>query len=131
MVAGGGSAFAHISRAMAKDPKVDGRVKLAVESFAESLLCIPITIAENAGHDPLDISLALLAPFQAAGTQGLPRRAPHIETGKPVDMAKEGVIEPMRVVEHAIQSATEVAIAILRIDDIIGRRGEEQNGQVA
>ena len=39
-------------------------------------------------------------------------------------MAKAGIIEPARVIRQLLQSATEVAIAILRIDDIIGKRGE-------
>ena len=59
-----------------------------------------------------------LVPFQDMG-EGI-----DIETGGIVNMMELGVVEPLRVVRQAIQSATEVAIAILRIDDIIGKRGE-------
>jgi chaperonin GroEL (HSP60 family) len=40
-------------------------------------------------------------------------------TGKIVDMYRKGVIEPLRVKEQAVKSATEVASAILRVDDVI------------
>jgi chaperonin GroEL (HSP60 family) len=38
-------------------------------------------------------------------------------------MKSKNVLEPMRVVEQAIQSATETAIMILRIDDVISSKG--------
>jgi chaperonin GroEL (HSP60 family) len=37
-------------------------------------------------------------------------------------MQKENIIEPMRVKTQAIQAASEVAIMILRIDDVIAAR---------
>ena len=39
--------------------------------------------------------------------------------GKPVDMLKAGVVEPLRVKTQAIMSAAEAAVMILRIDDVI------------
>jgi len=36
-----------------------------------------------------------------------------------VDMMEEGVLEPLKVKEHAVRSASEVASMILRIDDVI------------
>ena len=41
------------------------------------------------------------------------------DTGKPSDMLKGGVVEPLRVKTQAISSAAEAAVMILRIDDII------------
>ena len=38
-------------------------------------------------------------------------------------MKDANVVEPLRVVEQAIQSATETAIMILRIDDVISSKG--------
>ncbi len=40
-------------------------------------------------------------------------------TGKPADMLKAGVVEPLRVKTQAISSAAEAAVMILRIDDVI------------
>jgi chaperonin GroEL (HSP60 family) len=45
-----------------------------------------------------------------------------METGEPVDMLKQGVLEPIRVKTQAINSATEAAVMILRIDDVIASK---------
>jgi len=92
---------------------------LAECEFWDALYAIPITIAENAGHHPLDVRL-LLSNDLSSPTTGV-----DIESGELCDMKDKGVVEPRRVVSQAIQSATEVAIAILRIDDIIGKRGDD------
>ncbi|HVN66135.1 MAG TPA: TCP-1/cpn60 chaperonin family protein, partial [Methanomicrobiales archaeon] len=39
--------------------------------------------------------------------------------GHPIDMYKEGVVEPLRVKTQAVASAAEAAVMILRIDDVI------------
>ena len=41
-----------------------------------------------------------------------------MDKGKPLDMLKLGVVEPLRVKSQAIQSAAEAAAMILRIDDV-------------
>ena len=43
----------------------------------------------------------------------------NVHNGEIVDMWKEGVLEPLKVKEHAIASAVEVASMILRIDDVL------------
>lgn len=94
---------------------VAGREQLAVEAFGDALEVIPRTIAENAGVDPVD-SLVNLRSRHADGDLGAGLNA---YTGDVVDMQEEGVVEPLRVKTQAIQSATEAAILILRIDDVI------------
>jgi chaperonin GroEL (HSP60 family) len=118
LLPGGGAVYAYLSRYVPTDT-APTRIRLSQDAFRDSLLSIPITIAENAGHDPLDIQL-LLEDSQTSSKHGI-----DIETGTLTDMVKKGVVEPLRVVKQSIQSATEVAIAILRIDDIIGKRGDE------
>jgi chaperonin GroEL (HSP60 family) len=44
-------------------------------------------------------------------------------TGKVEDMLKLDVIEPYRIGKQAINSATDAAVMILRIDDVIAARG--------
>jgi len=39
--------------------------------------------------------------------------------GRPVDMLRAGVVEPLRVKTQAVSSAAEAAVMILRIDDVI------------
>ncbi|MFC7325107.1 thermosome subunit alpha [Halorubrum rutilum] len=94
---------------------VGGREQLAVEAFADALEVVPRTLAENAGLDPID-SLVDLRSRHDAGEFGAGLDA---YTGDVIDMEAEGVVEPLRVKTQAIESATEAAVMILRIDDVI------------
>ncbi|MBP1921796.1 thermosome [Halorubrum alkaliphilum] len=94
---------------------VGGREQLAVEAFADALEVIPRTLAENAGLDPID-SLVDLRSRHDGGEFGAGLDA---YTGDVIDMEEEGVVEPLRVKTQAIESATEAAVMILRIDDVI------------
>ncbi|MES3516756.1 MAG: thermosome subunit alpha [Natronomonas sp.] len=94
---------------------VSGREQLAVEAFADAIDVIPRTLAENAGLDPID-SLVDLRSRHDDGETGAGLDA---YTGDVIDMEAEGVVEPLRVKTQAIESATEAAVMILRIDDVI------------
>ena len=102
-----------------------GKERLAIQAFAESLLVIPTTLAENAGLDPLDI----VAELKAAHSEGTPNIGLDLSQhnvgvlGKPGDMLKIGVLEPIRVKRQALKSASEAAELILRIDDVIAVKG--------
>lgn len=115
-VAGGGAPETELSlRLREYGATVGGRAQIAIEAFAAALEIIPRTLAENAGLDPIDMLVALRqAHEKGQKTYGL-----NVFEGKPCDMVKEGVVEPLRVKTQAITSATEAAIMILRIDDII------------
>ena len=119
-VAGGGAAEAEIAKRLETyASKVGGREQLAIEAFAESLRVIPKTLAENGGHDPIDIIADLNKEHsQATGTwYGV-----DVIKGKTTDMMKGGVIEPARVKSQAIRAAAEAAQMILRIDDVIAAK---------
>ena len=116
-VYGGGVAYLMTAMHLRENAStIGGRAQMAIEAFADALESIPGTIAENAGHDSLD---TILAMRHAGGAMG-----PDVENGGIVCMKELGVREPKSLVRSAITSATEVATAILRIDDVIGRRGE-------
>lgn len=116
MVAGGGAPEMIISKELLKYAEtLHGREQLAVRAFAEALEVIPRTLAENAGLDPIDMIVGL----KSAHESGKKWYGVDILLGKPADMLEQGVIEPSRVKEQAIQSASEAAIMILRIDDVI------------
>ncbi|PSQ28248.1 thermosome subunit [Halobacteriales archaeon QS_9_68_17] len=104
---------------------VGGREQLAVEAFADALEINPRTLAENAGLDPID-SLVDLRSQHDGGATGAGLDA---YTGDIIDMEGEGVVEPLRVKTQAIESATEAAVMILRIDDVIAA-GDLSGGQV-
>jgi thermosome len=94
---------------------VGGREQLAVEAFADAIDVIPRTLAENAGHDPIDSLVDLRSKHDAGNTTfGL-----DAYSGEVVNMEDGGVVEPLRVKTQAIESATEAAVMILRIDDVI------------
>ncbi|MFH0966282.1 MAG: thermosome subunit alpha [Methanobacteriota archaeon] len=115
-VAGGGAPEIELSlRLREYAATVGGRVQLAIESFAAALEIIPRTLAENAGLDQIDMLVAL----RAAHEKGQKTVGLNVFEGKPVDMLKEGVLEPLRVKTQAITSAVEAASMILRIDDVI------------
>ena len=92
-----------------------GREQLAAKAFAKALEIIPRTLAENAGLDAIDI-IALLKSHHKKGeiNSGI-----NVHTGKIMNSWEEGVIEPLQVKLTALQSAADVAIMILRIDDVI------------
>ncbi len=94
---------------------VGGREQLAVEAFADALEVVPRTLAENAGLDPIDSLVELRARHDGGDVHaGLDP-----ETGEAIDMFDEGVVEPVPVKQQAVNSATESAVMILRIDDVI------------
>jgi chaperonin GroEL (HSP60 family) len=115
-VPGGGAAELEVARSVRNYAGgVEGRQQLAVEAFADALDVLPRTLAENAGHDPVD-ALVDLRNRHAGGrtTAGL-----DATTGGIVDMEAAGVVEPLGVKTRALESATETAVTILRIDDVI------------
>ena len=117
IVAGGGAIEAEIAKTLRPyATKVGGREQLAVEAFADSIEIVPKTLAENAGLEPIDILVGLRSAHEKKKGHLM---GVNVFTGKIVDMYKNGVIEPLRVKEQAMKSATEVASMILRIDDVI------------
>ena len=99
---------------------VGGREQLAIEAFAEALEIIPWTLAENAGMDSIDVVIELKNAHNSK--KGGKNYGVNVLENKVSDMVAAKVIEPLRVKTQAIQSATEVASMILRIDDVIASR---------
>ena len=120
IVAGGGAFEIELARRMRHySQSIKGREQLAVNAFADSLEVIPRTLAENAGLDPIDILTELKSRHDNAEiTAGLNLNS-SIAGGSICNTVKEGIIEPLEIKVQAIKSATEVAMMILRIDDII------------
>jgi len=116
VVAGAGSVEVELAKQLKKYAEsLSGREQLAVNAFAESMEVIPKTLAENAGLDPIDV----MTELKAAHDKNLKWQGINVFTGKTMDAWKEGVIEPLKIKTQAISSASEVAVMILRIDDVI------------
>ena len=103
---------------------LSGREQLAVQSFADSMEIIPRTLIENAGLDPIDI----MTELKSAHTKKQKWAGVDVFTGKVTDSWKKGVIEPLKIKTQAVSSASEVAVMILRIDDVIAASGSKDKG---
>jgi thermosome len=120
LVTGGGSTATEIALKLREyAASVGGREQIAIDQFANAMEIIPTTLAENAGLDPIDI----LIEMRKAHKDGEKYAGVNVFTGKIVDMKAEKVLEPIRVGKQAINSATEAAVMILRIDDVIASKG--------
>jgi chaperonin GroEL (HSP60 family) len=129
VLTGGGSVMAALSRELRSYAEgVGGREQMAIEAFATALEVVPRTLAENAGLDPVNTIIEL----RKAHAEGHSHAGINVDDGGVKNMLEANVLEPVRVVEQAIQSATETAVMILRIDDVISSKsvsmGEMDHG---
>ena len=125
VVAGAGSPEIELARNLRKfSESLSGREQLAVQAFADSVEIIPRTLAENAGLDPIDI----LTELKAAHDKDKKWHGIDVFTGKVIDAWSKGVLEPLKIKTQAVSSASEVAIMILRIDDLIASSGGGAKG---
>lgn len=120
---GGGAVLSKLSMTVRNhathETKMSARERMCMEAYADALEIVPAAIASNAGMDPLDVVMEL-------------RSVPHnyglyidfTGEGQVCETGKQGVWEPAALIEQIVKSSTEVACSILRIDDIIARRGQ-------
>jgi len=116
IVAGGGAPEMEMASVLRKYAEsITGREQLAIRIFAEALESIPVTLAENAGLDPIDILMELRTRHEKGETwAGI-----EVLSGKVQDMSKANIFEPLSVKKQIIKSANEAASMILKIDDVI------------
>ena len=125
IVAGGGSPEAYLAAELNDwSGNSEGREQLAIKQYAEAFESIPLTIAENAGMDPIDTIITLRAN-QSNGKETVGINAKESKIG---NMFSLDIVEPLAVKEQIIKSATETACMILRIDDVIAVSGGSSAG---
>ncbi|OIW00541.1 hypothetical protein TanjilG_24271 [Lupinus angustifolius] len=134
VVAGGGAVEAALSVYLEYLATTLGsREQLAIAEFAESLLIIPKVLAVNAAKDATELVAKLRAYHHTAQTKAdkkkLSRMGLDLYEGKVRDNVEAGVIEPAMSKIKIIQFATEAAITILRIDDMIKLVKDESQGE--
>jgi len=116
IVAGGGAPEAYIATHIRNwSSGLEGREQLAVIKFAEALETIPISLATNAGMDPIDT----MAELRAKQNKGMKWTGINVKSTNVLDMYKQNILEPVVIKEQIIKSATEAACMLLRIDDVI------------
>lgn len=125
VVAGAGAPEVELAMGLRKYANsLSGREQLAVQAFADAMEIIPTTLVENAGLDPIDS----LTDLKAAHAKKMKWAGIDVFTGKVMDSWKKGVIEPLKIKTQAISSASEVAVMVLRIDDVIASTGKKDDG---
>src|SRR5512136_2883833 len=115
-VVGGGAAEIEILMKIREYAQsVGGRVQIAIEAYAAAYESIPRALAENSGFNPID----KLVELKNAHAMGRKNAGLNVYEGKVVDMLAEGVIEPLRSKRQSIQSASETAVMLIRVDDMM------------
>ena len=137
VIAGGGAPEALVAARLRDwSGSLSGRTQIAAYRFAEAIEAIPITLAENAGMDPLDTQVQLRARVAESLERSRQGRAEIVKAkyginvieGKVADVSKQNIFEPLAVKEQVINSATEAASLILRIDDVIAASKPKSEG---
>jgi archaeal chaperonin len=117
ITAGGGAPEAVVAQRLREwSVSLPGREQLAAEKYADALDSIPLTLARNAGMDVIDTQVQLHSKISDSRT---PKIGIDVMNAKIADMSSKGIYEPLAVKENIINSATETASLILRIDNVI------------
>jgi len=117
VVPGGGAfelaAALYLRNTVSKETK--GRAKLGVLAYAEALLIIPKTLAENSGFDVQESILKLTDERESSGLAvGL-----DVATGEPMVSADEGVWDNVRVKRQSLFLSTVLANQLLLVDEVM------------
>jgi T-complex protein 1 subunit alpha len=137
LVAGGGAVEVSLSVFLDDFARTLGsREQLAIAEFSEALLVIPKTLSMNAAKDATDL-ISKLRVFhnhaQKAAPEDKEKKAYHycgldLVNGKVRNNLNHGVLEPAMSKVKSLKFATEAAITILRIDDMIKLVAPQQDG---
>ena len=130
LLAGGGATHVALARRLRRFAEsIPGREQLGAEAFADALEVIPRVLAENAGLDPIDTLLQLVAAQVNGGTNSHHLGLNLLER-KPANMVESGILEPYLIARQSIAGATEAAISILRIDDVLWAKQDPAMAEV-
>ncbi|CAF0946113.1 unnamed protein product [Adineta ricciae] len=112
---------------------INAREQLSIAEFASALLSIPKALSVNAAQDATDLVAKLRAYHNASQTkldrEQLKWFGLDLQAGKVRDCVSHGVLEPAISKIKTLKYATEAAITILRIDDMIKLDKEEKTGR--
>lgn len=127
VVPGGGAPYLFVSKELKEyATTVGGREQMAITAYADALEVIPSALAENSGLEPLDTLIALRQLHSTA--KGFAYGV-DVENGGGKNMLAEGIVEPLKVVSQALDSATNIASQLLRIDNIIEMNAVPEIGE--
>lgn len=121
---GGGATEMAVSVKLAERAKqLEGIQQWPYQAVADAMECIPRTLIQNAGGNPIRV----LSQLRAKHAQGNFTAGIDGDTGKVVDMVDYGIWEPEVIKQQSIKTAIESACLLLRVDDIVsGVRKQEE-----
>ncbi|XP_954880.1 T-complex polypeptide 1, putative [Theileria annulata] len=132
LVPGGGSVETSLSIHLHNYSKsMSSREQLAIDEFAEALLVIPKTLSLNAALDATE-HVSLLKSYHAKYHSDREKYKEYkwyglsLSNGKVGNNLEMGVLEATMSKVKSVKFATEAAITILRIDDLITLEPEKQ-----
>jgi len=101
-----------------------GRVTFGVQSFADALLVVPKTLAQNSGFDTVDALLTIMEEQRKGHKVGL-----DIQTGDPIDPDTEGIYDNYSVKHHLLENSVVIASQLLLVDEVL--RAKQGKGPAA
>jgi archaeal chaperonin len=117
IITGAGAPEAFVSHKLREwSNGLNDREQLSAEKFIEALESIPLTLAENAGMDPIDSQVQLRSKVS---TSNKPKYGIDVINSQIADISVKEIFEPLAVKEQVINAATEASSMILRIDNVI------------
>merc|ERR1719265_1626632 len=126
VVAGGGAVETALSLHLEDHARTfESYEQWAISEFAEALLTIPKTLAMNAALDAIDLLSTLRVRHYASQTSQDAKKKEYKWYGLDLmnntvrNSVAAGVVEPMVSKLKSLKFATEAAITILRIDDLV------------
>ena len=118
-----------------------GKEQIVIQKYAEALEEIPLTIARNAGMDTIDIGTHLRGKiYSQSSSNGKKKRKGNGHYNnrywyginaidrKIDDMMNLHVVEPLRVKEQVLVTATESIVLLMRVDDVVMKKPVETHG---
>ncbi|KAF9155906.1 T-complex protein 1 subunit theta [Actinomortierella ambigua] len=107
-----------LKRLLAQGERTPGLNQHAIKKFAEALEVIPRTLAENAGLDATEV-LGKLYAAHHQDDRGIMGVDVESEKHEIIDAQAAGIVDTLSAKISAIRLATETALTILRVDQII------------
>ncbi|MER7439727.1 chaperonin GroEL [Micromonospora avicenniae] len=116
-VPGGGAALAQVLPALADDLGYTGDEKVGVSIVRKALVEPLRWIAENAGHDGYVVAQKVAAAEWGHGLNAA--------TGEYVDLAKAGILDPVKVTRNAVANAASIAGLLLTTESLVVEKPAE------
>mmetsp|Transcript_124693 Transcript_124693/g.266055 ORF Transcript_124693/g.266055 Transcript_124693/m.266055 type:complete len:545 (+) Transcript_124693:89-1723(+) len=133
VVPGGGAVETALSLHLEDHARTfDSYEQWAIAEFAEALTTIPKTLAQNAAMDAIDLLSTLRVRHHASQKAQDEKKKDYkwygldLTNGAVRNSVTAGVLEPMVSKLKSLKFATEAAITILRIDDLVRIAPEQQ-----